>query len=201
MQDAPGLDALSEEIYRGYGGPEGAGIEYFGQFKDALIPYGLVAVLLNQMRRYPLRYVQDFLLSLPVLWTETVADDWTSVMLAAQPRPEPTKPLEDSGMYADVHFLCKYVGVDAMNAYMGTDASLADKKNLLAYFRMNAVLLPLTDLDLEDLDGSYFVERIELRKLKMKLEEKGWLSFDIAETELVNHIDRLGAKLHPSGRV
>ncbi|WP_333357309.1 hypothetical protein [Microcoleus sp. N3A4] len=166
------------------------GIDYFGQFFNELKKYDFAEILAYQAK-FPFRYVLDFILSTPILWTKMSYLDWIKVMSLLNPRPKPfTREIHDTG-YVDIHFLCKYIRVNAIEMFLQQKHfSDADKKKLLQYSNKVSCFWFIDELDLEDLDGDYFVHNEQLKNVKTNLISTGVISeFKYTEYDLKQYIE------------
>lgn len=179
---------LLNEIYDNEG--YSYGIDYFRQFLNELEKYDFADILAYQAK-FPLRYVLDFILSTPSLWVKMSDIDWVRVMSVLNPRPNPfNREIDDAG-YADLHFLCKYIRVNAIDLFLKQKHfSNKDKKKLLQYSNKVSSLLFMDELDLEDLDGEYFVHKDVLENVKLSLISTGKINeFKTTEDELRKYIE------------
>ncbi|CAM2068944.1 hypothetical protein SCOR_26485 [Sulfidibacter corallicola] len=177
----PGLNSLCREIESGYGFGQTAGRAYFVQYLPSLKCVNAFDVILFNMSEYSLRYVRDFLLSLPELWIHFSIHDWEKLFINVGPRPV-LKWFDDSGKYADIYLLNKYVRVDALSFFVRLkDVPREDRENALDYFSRFEQLLRNDPLDFEDLDGEYFVSLVEIENLRAKLVNEGFSRFDMNE--------------------
>ncbi|MEH2191305.1 MAG: hypothetical protein V7K98_01370 [Nostoc sp.] len=145
------------------------GIDYFNQFINELKKYDLAEILAYQAK-FPFLYVLSFLLSTPFLWVNQSVRNWVTIMSALNPRPKPFKSDIDDAGYIDVHFLCKYLRVNAIELFLQQENfSNKDKEKLLLYSNKVAVSLFMNELDIEFLDGENFVhlEQIEVARLNL----------------------------------
>lgn len=179
---------LLNEIYDNEG--YSYGIDYFRQFLNELEKYDFADILAYQAK-FPLRYVLDFILSTPSLWVKMSDLDWLRVMSVLNPRPKPfSREIDDAG-YADIHFLCKYLRVNAIEFFLKQNHfSHKDKQKLLQYSKKVSSLLFMDELDLEDLDGEYFAHKDALENVKLSLISTGKITeFKTTENELRKYIE------------
>ncbi|KST70410.1 hypothetical protein [Mastigocoleus testarum] len=162
---------LLDEIYNNHG--ISYGIDHFNQFLSELEKYDFAQMLAYQVK-YPLRYLLEFILSTPSLWIKMLDNDWIRVMSVLNPRPKPfSREIDDAG-YVDIHFLCKYLRVNAIELFLQqTRFSNEDKKKLLQYSNKISLFLFMDELDLDDLDGDYLMHKDELDKVRLKLISNG----------------------------
>ncbi|MBD2310800.1 hypothetical protein H6G20_03780 [Desertifilum sp. FACHB-1129] len=145
------------------------GIDYFSQFLNDLKKYDFAEILAYQAK-FSVNYGLSFILSTPSLWMNMSELDWVQVMSALNPRPNPfRREVEDAG-YIELHFLCKYLRVNAIEMFLQQKQfSNEDKKKFLQYAKKISDILFMEDLDLEDLDGNYFVHKDILEKTRLIL--------------------------------
>ncbi|MEH1947010.1 MAG: hypothetical protein V7K77_08640 [Nostoc sp.] len=182
------LDLL-DEIYwnEGYS----YGIEYFSQFLHEIVKYDFAKILACQAK-FPLGYVLSFILSTPSLWINFSHTDWIRIMSVLNPRPKPFSiEIFDAG-YVDIHFLCKYMRVNAIELFLQQDKfSNEDKKKVLQYSSKLAIFLFMNELDLENLDGNYYLHQDELEKLRLTLISTGIIKpLNYTEDELMEYIKK-----------
>jgi hypothetical protein len=180
---------LSKEMYDGYGFSEAIGIEYFTKFSDRAKNLSITELIAFQIKRYSSDYVFDFLLSTPYLWSELSGLEWLKIISLVNPRPDPLPMHDHHSHFADIHFLCKYLQVDALNLFLeNEDFSKTDKRNVLRYFKREAVFLFMDELDIEDMDGEYFMNFSQLQNVKSNLLKEGtFKEFNYKEDSLVIH--------------
>jgi hypothetical protein len=161
---------VSQEMYRAYGLSDEVGISYFMKFLPELSKFDFGTVLAYQMQSYPHRYVLDFILSSPSLWLNSSAAAWLNILNSRDVRVDTSRTNDQVGQFADVEFLSRYVGVDALGFLVDSrSASLCDKKYALAYFSKFPYGLVPSSLDDDDLDGIYFVSKEVLASLRETL--------------------------------
>lgn len=168
--DAEELTSLSEKMYDGYGLADEVGISYFKKFARELAQFEFSAIAGYQMANYPHRYALDFLLATPFLWADLSPAIWTQLLARSGARPDVSRMIDQVGNFADIEFLSRYVKVDAIGfLIVSPDIAKLDKQRMLDYFLKNAYALVPSDLDDEDLDGLYFVDREILARLRVEL--------------------------------
>ena len=150
------LATVSEEMYRAYGLSDEVGISYFMKFFPELSKFDFGTVLKFQMQSYSSRYVLDFILSSPALWLNSSATVWLNILNSSDVRVDTSRSNDQVAQFADVEFLSRYVGVDALGFLMGSmNASMCDKRHALNYFSKFPYGLIPSPLDDDDLDGVY----------------------------------------------
>jgi hypothetical protein len=156
---------LCKKILENHGTSEEAGIPYFNQWSAELQNIDYPELLHHLMRNHPHRYVLDFILSTPLLWKKITPDSWINILRSAS-RPDTRRVVGQVGAFADIEFLSRYVGVDALS-YLLHDKELAegDRTALLSYFKKYWYALVPSELDIDDLDGKYFVDKKTLESL------------------------------------
>ncbi|MEH2239427.1 hypothetical protein [Nostoc sp.] len=103
------------EIYKNEG--DSYGIDYFSQFLHEMEKYDFAQILACQAK-FPIGYVLSFILSTPSLWINLSDTDWIRIMSVLNPRPKPFSiEIFDAG-YVDIHFLCKYMRVNAIELFL-----------------------------------------------------------------------------------
>jgi len=164
---------------------------HLNQFVHELRKYDL-AEILAYLTDFPFQYVLNFLLSNPLLWVNMKPDDWVKIMSALNPRPNPFKPyIEDAG-YVDIHFLCKYVRINAIKLYLQQEKfTNNDKKKLLLYSNKVVSSLFMDELDTELLDGKYFVYIDQLKSVRINLTSTGEIKeLNYTKSELTKYIEK-----------
>ncbi len=183
------LDIL-EAMYNGYGFDSMVGISYFNKFLNELRGYNFAEIFVFQAKRYPLRYVFDFLLSTPSLWVQLSDVEWIEIMNSMNPRPYPLKLSLDNGYFADIHFLAKYIRVNSIEVFL-RQASFrdVDKNYVIKYCQRDVYSLLFDEIDREDLDGDYFVSEQEIINVQSRLTSGGIFSdFNFNEDELIDYL-------------
>ena len=159
-----------QQAYDGYGVSEEVGITYFMKFFPRLSKFNFGTVLKSQMQSYPHRYVLDFILSSSSLWLNLPAAEWLNILNSPDVRVDTSRTNDQVGQFADVEFLSRYVGVDALAFLIDSmNASWSDKEYALNYFSKFSYGLVPSPLDDEDLDGLYFVSKEILISLQETL--------------------------------
>lgn len=192
------LVATLKRMYESYGLTDKNGMAYFSDYISSLEKYDFGEVLKIQMSNYPPQYVLDFLLASPDLWSGFSSDEWLKILKSTLPRPDSLKWVDDLGFYADIQFLCKYLGLNAIDSFVEQrDISEEDKINTLMYFRKSSAFLIADEIDLEDLDGEYFVDICAVNNIKNRILAEGKISeFKFSsQEEIINHIDEIKEKL------
>ena len=181
---------LLETMYHSYGFDKVVGISYFHKFMDKLRGYRFSEIFAFQSKIYPLRYVFDFLLSTPSLWVQLSDLEWIEIMNSLNPRPDPIKMSLDSGYFADIHFLVKYVRVNSIEVFLRQRSfSDLDKNNVIRYCQRDVYSLFADEIDREDLDGDYFMSEQDIRSVQSRLTSGGvFRNFDFTEDELISYL-------------
>jgi|GEM_PF-1960099 len=181
---------ILETMRRGYGFDNVVGISYFNKFLDELRDYKFSEIFVFQAKRYPLRYVFDFLLSTPSLWVQLSDVEWIEIMNSMNPRPYPLKLSLDNGYFADIHFLAKYVQVNSIEVFLRQAGfSYLDKKHVIQYCQRNPYSLLLDEFDKEDLDGEYFMSKQEIKHVRSRISSGIFFSnFNFNEDELISYL-------------
>ena len=180
---------LLKEVYDSEG--DYFGIDHFSRFLNELKKYDFGEMLACQAK-YPLRYVLNFILSTPSLWIKMSDIDWFKVISLLNPRPKPFSiEIFDAG-YVDIHFLCKYMRLNAIELFLKQEQfSNEDKKRLLHYSRKIVGFLFIDEVDLENLDDNYFVHKDEIEKVRLNLISTGKIKpLNYTEDELREYIER-----------
>lgn len=178
---------LLHHIYDNEGGSYG--IDYFSQYLNELEKYDF-AEILAYYAKFPLEYVLSFILSTSSFWVEMSDIDWIKVMTVLNPRPKPFSiEIFDTG-YVDIHFLCKYIRVNAIELFLKQEQfSNEDKKKLLQYSQKVLSDLFIDELDLENLDGNCFVHKDKIETVRLNLISKGKINpLKYTEDELREYI-------------
>lgn len=187
------IQTTSQKAYAGYGHSDTAGLPYFGAYGEQFSAYDAAEVIAFQVQTYGERYSLDFLLSSPKLWVGMTIGSWENAMCRACPRSAPTVTTTGLDAYADVVFLCKYVGVDGIKLFLeSNNIGAADKELLINQVKIHSLDLILEELDTEDLDGEYFVSSVIIDVVSKRLIENGGVErFDNDEASVRMYIDAL----------
>jgi hypothetical protein len=180
---------LLQEIYDSEG--DYFGIDHFSRFLKDLKKYDFGEMLACQAK-YPLSYVLSFILSTPSLWINLSDTDWIRIMSVLNPRPKPFSiEIFDAG-YIDIHFLCKYLRVNAIELFLQQEQfSNEEKKKLLQYSSKVAIFLFMNEVELENLDGNYYLHQDEIEKVRLSLISTGTIKpLNYTEDELMEYIER-----------
>ncbi|WP_413708059.1 hypothetical protein [Ralstonia sp. Ralssp110] len=161
------LAQVCKAVFDGYGNSDAVGIAYFDQHAAALANLDYALLLSHQAAHYPHRYVLDFILGTAALWQPLGASFWERYLLSAQ-RPHTSDTLDQVAAFADIEFLSRYVGVDALG-YLWQSADHSKRLALSVYFAKHPYALVPSALDEADLDGIYFVCKTDLELLRDKL--------------------------------
>ena len=183
-----------EKIYKGYGFDDVVGISYFEKFLDELKDYSFAELLAYQSKRYPISYVVAFLLSTPSLWTHLSDLEWIEIMKFMNPRPDPLKSIDlDNGDFADIYFLNKYIRVNSIEVFLNQDNfSILDKNHVIKYCKRTSYSLLLDELDLEDLDGNYFISEKEIKNIQLRLTSNNLFNdFNLTEDEFILYLQSM----------
>ncbi|MEH2161566.1 MAG: hypothetical protein V7K38_11070 [Nostoc sp.] len=104
-------------------------------------------------------------------------------MSALNPRPKPFKSDIDDAGYVDIHFLCKYLRVNAIELFLQQEKfSRQDKEKLLLYSKKVAVSLFRDELDIEFLDDKDYVHLAQIEVTRLNLISSGRIN-EIKYTE------------------
>ena len=97
----------------------------------------------------------------------------------------------DAG-YIDIHFLCKYIKVNAIEMFLQQNQfSNEDKKKLLQYSKKVSDLLFVDEIEIENLDGNYFVDKDVTDSVKFAFLSTGKISeLKYSRYELSKYIGR-----------
>lgn len=189
------IESLLEEMYDNYGTTDKSGIDYFSGYIDDLKSFDFQDLAICQMAKYDLQYNLDFFLSSSALWSDLKPVQWLDILEKAE-RHE-LNELDDSGSYADIVFMCKYLDVDAISAICSSSSVLQEvKESVLNYVNLQLHRFQLDDIDAEDLDGIYFISAERLIEVKEVLLNSGlFLEFDSSEAALLKKLENLRASL------
>ena len=170
------------------------GIDYFSKFVPKLETYDFAEILayLVGETNTSLEYILELILSTPSLWANFSVADWVRVMSRLNPRPEPLSRDIKSEGYVDIHFLCKYMRVNAIELFLQQDKfSNEDKKKILQYSRKIVTSLFMDEIDAEDLDGDYYLHKDELENVRLNLVSDGKVKLLICtENELKRYVEK-----------
>ena len=170
------------------------GIEYFNRFLPELKKYDFAEILsyLTIGNYNILGYIFEFILSTPSLWKNYSVEDWIRVMSQLNPRPNPiSKDIYIEG-YVDIHFLCKYMRINAIDLFLQQrQFSNEEKKKVLRYCRKILDSLFMDEIDIEDLDGNYYIHKDELETIRSNLiSTRKVKPLDCTENELKAYIEK-----------
>jgi hypothetical protein len=186
------MKELLDYMYNEYSSCDYYGIPYFQKFKTNLNKYDFSDILVYQANKFDFNYVIYFILSTPFLWLNTSYLDWIKIMVLLNPRPHPFKrDILDAG-YIDIHFLCKYIQVNAIEIFIKQkQIKNEDKIKLLQYFRKIPDFLFIDDLQIEDLDGETFVDIKDIYEMKSKLNSSANVnSFQFNRKYLIEYLEK-----------
>jgi hypothetical protein len=197
MRGIERLTSLLESIYDGYGFSDETGISYFRKYSNELMNFEFGLVLQRQMSlNWDHQYALDFILGTPFLWGSLPGSFWLKLLISPNIRPETSKIIDQISYFADIEFLSRYVGVDALAFLVeSTSVSETDKRNTVEYFKKMPYGLVRSNLDAEDLDGVYFADQSLINKLQETLCSN--FGFDIArfnENNIHEYIQNLGQR-------
>lgn len=169
------------------------GIEYFRQFLPEIEKYNFVEIIDYSVNRNAFyTSIFELILSTPSLWKNYTVEDWVKVTSRLNPRPKPiSKDIFLEG-YVDIHFLCKYMRINAIDLFLQQQQfSKEDKKKILQYCKKILDSLFMDEIDMEDLDGNYYIHKDELEKIRFNLISTGKVKpFDFTEDELKDYIEK-----------
>lgn len=173
------------------------GIPYFRGFESRLKMFSFPEIIECLTSKYPNRYVVDFLLSTPFLWAGLPPDVWVNLLPTNIDPLSVKRAIDHISAFADVEFLNRYVGVDALRYLLDSKSTSHEQKRILiAYFRKFPDSLARCDLDLEELDGDYFVDSNEIRLLAETLcRSFGFEKFNIDGTRIDSYLKDFEAAL------
>lgn len=161
------MEKLLRSIYDAYGFTEKSGMSFFSDYRSQLSEFDPTTLIVAQMRGYPHRYVLDFLLACPFLWTDLRSQGWKELMRRASPRPDPRGSHEELSEFCDIEFLQRFLRVDGLRVFLEDSAvAYEDKKNAEEYFRRFSRLLVVDPEELVDMDGCYFVDASEVNVIR-----------------------------------
>ncbi len=164
------LKALAARIHEAYWQAGHAGMALFAPFKEAMLAHGFLDWTRFHLQHYHASYCWEMLLSCPFLWVGRDPRIWADLLRQNAPRPGLPKIPDPLGHHADIVFLHRFAGVDAI-AFLVADprCAAADKAHVVAYFRYFWHHLIASEADREDLDGEYFVPAADLLALQRQL--------------------------------
>ncbi|MEH2238155.1 hypothetical protein [Nostoc sp.] len=166
-------------------------VDYFNQSINELKKYNIAKILADQAK-FTCQYVLNFILSTPLLWMNKSVKDWVIIMSALNPRPKQFKIDIDDAGYIDIHFMCKYMRVNAIELFLQQEKfSNEDKEKLLLYSNKVAVDLFMDELDIEFLDGEIFVHRDQIEIARLNLISSGIINqLKYTQDELREYIQK-----------
>lgn len=159
-----------------YDGHE-TGIRYFGQFWDELRSHDPASVVALQVKSYPVPYLTEFLLSMPLLLETMDTETWVRAFALAAPRTSRLPSHFHMEGQGDIYFLCKFLRLNAVELVVRCDSvSARDKAEILRTAKICADLLTLDAVDTEGMDGVEFMEQSQLEAISTRLAAEGaWL--------------------------
>lgn len=161
------MEELLRSMYDAYGFTDKSGMSYFSGYRAQLSEFDSISLVVVQMRSYPHRYVFDFLLACPFIWTGLRSQGWKELMRRASPRPDPKDCREELSEFCDIEFLQRILRVDGLRTFLeDTSVSRKDKEYAEEYFRRFPRLMLVDPEELVDLDGSYFVSVDEVDSVR-----------------------------------
>jgi hypothetical protein len=177
------LKELLDEIFFDFG-VKGSGIDFFAPYQERLTRFPLRSVV-EAASEYPPRFLLDMLLSVPELWRNERVD-WRSIV--CRNREDFSQTNDRLGGYADIEFLSRYVRVDAIQILMAMNAPW--RAQSLSYFKRFAYDFVPNELDLEDLDGEYFVLWSDLDMLRTSLMAEAFAPIPFGEDDIHQYLDQ-----------
>ena len=186
------MKSFLDRIYNSERDFEKYGIEYFKRFLPELEKYDFIEIidyLVDKNAFYT--SIFEIILSTPSLWENYTVEDWIEVMSRLNPRPKPISKDIFSEGYVDIHFLCKYMRINAIELFLQQQFSNEEKKKVLKYCRKILYSLFMDEIDMEDLNGDYYVHKDELEKIRLNLVSTGKVKpLDCTEGELKKYIEK-----------
>lgn len=180
------------EIYHSYGLTGTAGIRYFADFEERIRCFDVSDFIVQVVLYYSVRDACELFLSCPYLWLDMSYLGWEKVINELNPRPDSRDKFNEGVGFSDIHFLCKYIGVDALKFMISSNADDSDKSKVIRYCLRNTYSLLLDDIDREDLDGDYFVDKRDIENVRMRLLNSGSFSeFNYSYESLRKYVERL----------
>lgn len=169
-------------------------IDYLNQFIEELSKYSFAEIIFCIVTNPEISFEEliEFILASPSLWINITIEEWISIMHTLNPRPKPfSREIFDKG-YVDIHFLCKYLGINAINIFLQEkEINVKDKKKILYYFKKISSFLFIDDIELEDLNGDYYVDKHTLHELQSKFVRlPGIESFSSTEKQLKELLEK-----------
>ncbi|MDK2127016.1 hypothetical protein [Parachitinimonas caeni] len=166
MNKPEDLSTFSHKLHDEYGELNEVGIAFFGKYMSQMENFDFELFLDFQMRNFAHRYVLDLILSTSFLWQNLSPSTWVRILLRKNARPDTSRTNDQVAMFVDIEFLSRYVQVDALRFFMDSAANAADKLHAVSYFKKFSYGLVPSELDEDDLDGQYFVEKAQLSTLR-----------------------------------
>ena len=186
------MTALLKYIHDNHMSSELVGIPYFSQFTNDFQKYEFPVILAYQSKVFKLNYVLNFVLSTPSMWMDLSELDWIKIVSSLNPRPDPYKQLIGEADFVDIHFLCKFIRINAIELFLRKqEFSTEDKKRVLKYSKKVVDTLFMDDLDVEDLDGILWVKKHEIDNLRDRLISTGkFQALTCNPSELKEYIEK-----------
>lgn len=184
--------SLLSEIHHGYGLHSTAGIRYFANSEKRIRCFDAFTFIIQVVQNYPVKEACELFLSCSYLWSDINNLGWRKIIFASNPRPHSRDKFNEGIGFSDIHFLCKYIGVDALKFVISSNADNADKAEVIRYCSRNTYSLILDDIDREDLDGDYFVDERDIENTRLRLlNSKSFSEFNYSYEDLRKYIERL----------
>ena len=170
------------------------GLAHYNRFSEEIKKHNLVEIItyLVSKRIASVAGILEFILSTPYLWINYSQKDWLRLMASLNPRPKPFQIEIFYHGYVDIHFLCRYLKINAIELFLQQEEfSLKDKKYILQYSKKINHFLFIDELDLEDLDGDYLIDYNTLKTVQHNLITNEQIKPMIStKKELIKYIDR-----------
>ncbi len=162
-----------ENIYKRYGTQGETGRPFFLLYIQRLNEFDFSELIACTIKHFPQSFNVALILSLPELWKGYDVESWFSLIKKATPRSNPIVTGLDNGEFSDILFLIKYIRINIVAWYLEqADIPKADKKYMLQFCLRQGSKLFMDEIDMEDLDGEFFVGVEDLNNLRVEFLHK-----------------------------
>ncbi|WMS87505.1 hypothetical protein [Pleionea litopenaei] len=184
---------LVRKIHDGYGTSSLAGIKFIEQFRGEIKKYNAKELFAFLMENCSCKFTSELLLSSEDLLNNLSSDDWISILECSNRAANPLDENND-GFFTDIYFLVKYLRLDFFDYLLASDkVSSNDKKNILSFCKLKSSRLALDELDIEDMDGDYFISYEVIERKRLELLENDVFN-EIKFSDIYEHMDELERK-------
>lgn len=185
--------SLCTSLYDHYG-VGGVGMPYFAKHRDAIGAFDPIDFLVQITAGHDLSWAFEVYLSAPFIWAPFGREQWYMLHRAMCPRPTSYRIFLDTGAYADIHFMLRYLGVNPVPGILNDPLiNHVDKVAIVEYLQRSSCLrmVPEAD-DPELLDGIHTISYTELRIIQQRLTLRGYPAAPTTEAdckEMVQHLN------------